>query len=343
VTEGGASAAATPAGRADTTPRDSERPGRIDAVPVRHPGRWVAMVVILVLTAMVISSFLTNDAWDWNFAWKVMQQKPIIDGLLKGTILGTIGAMALGIVFGIILAIMRLSPNPILRGAAFVYVWFFRAIPRLVLLVICGNIGILYSVIHFGPPFAGQISNALGGSYHNFTVWTLDTNALSSTIWIGIIGLGLSEAAYMAEIARAGITSVDRGQAEAAEALGMSRGQTMRRIILPQAMRVIVPPTGNETIAMLKDTSLFAGIPIAGELFFQAEAIGARTLRLFPTFIAATLYYLLVGSILMIGQYFLERRFGRGFGTGGRGQGGPAVPAGAVEPDPVPVIHGGRG
>jgi polar amino acid transport system permease protein len=320
-----------------------ERPGRIDAVPVRHPGRWVAMAVILVLAAMMVSSFLTNDAWDWNFAWRVMQQKPIIDGLLKGTILGTIGAMALGIVFGIILAIMRLSPNPILRGAAFVYVWFFRAIPRLVLLVICGNIGILYSVIHFGPPFAGQISNAVGGSFHNFTVWTLDTNALSSTIWIGIIGLGLSEAAYMAEIARAGITSVDQGQTEAAEALGLSRGQTMRRVVLPQAMRVIVPPTGNETIAMLKDTSLLSAIPITTDLFYQAQQIGGHFFRLFPAFVAATIYYLIAASVLMVGQYFLERRYGRGFGTGRRGKQRQTGPAGPIEPEALTTVQGGHG
>jgi polar amino acid transport system permease protein len=299
----------------DTATRTTteERPGRIDAVPVRHPGRWVMLLVVLVLAGMVVSSFLTNDVWDWSFAWKVMQQKPVIEGLWKGTLFGTIGSMAIGIVLGVILAVMRLSPNPVLRGAAWVYVWFFRAIPRYVLLVFCGAIGSLYSVIRIGPPFAGQIAG-LFGSHNNLTIHSFDANALSRTIWIGIIGLGLSEAAYMAEIARAGIASIDRGQTEAAEALGMSRGQTMRRIVLPQAMRVIVPPTGNETIAMLKDTSLLVAIPITTELFFQAQAIGARTFNLVPTYVAATAYYLLLGSVLMVGQYFLERRYGKGFG-----------------------------
>jgi polar amino acid transport system permease protein len=307
-----------------------ERPGRIDAVPVRHPGRWVMLLVVVVLAAMLVSSFVTNDAWDWSFTWKVMQQKVIINGLLQVTIVGTIGAMVLGVVLGVILAVMRLSPNPVLSGAAWVYVWFFRAIPRYVLLIICGNIGILYAVTRFGPPFAGQIAS-LFGSHQNFTLWTLDNNALSRSLWIGIIGLGLSEAAYMAEIARAGIASVDVGQTEAAQALGMSRGQTMRRIVLPQAMRVIVPPTGNETIAMLKDTSLLSAIPITTDMFFQAEAIGSRTFKLFPSFIAATIYYLLVGSVLMIGQYFLERRYGRGVGPRSRAKrGGPVAPA-AVE------------
>jgi polar amino acid transport system permease protein len=290
-----------------------ERPGRIDAVPVRHPVRWVMLLVVLILAGMLVSSFVTNDVWDWSFAWKVMQQKSVIEGLWKGTLFGTLGAMVIGVVLGVILAVMRLSPNPVLRGTAWVYVWFFRAVPRYVLLVFFGAAGTLYAVIRIGPPFAGQIAS-LFGSHNNLTIHTFDTNALTRTIWIGIIGLGLSEAAYMAEIARAGIASVDRGQTEAAQALGMSRGQTMRRIILPQAMRVIVPPTGNETIAMLKDTSLLLAVPITTELFFQTQAIGARTFNLVPSYVAATLYYLLLGSILMIGQYFLERRYGKGFG-----------------------------
>jgi polar amino acid transport system permease protein len=132
----------------------------------------------------------------------------------------------------------------------------------------------------------------------------------------GIIGLGLSEAAYMAEIARAGLLSVDRGQHEAAEALGMSRGLAMRRVVLPQAMRVIVPPTGNEVIAMLKDTSLLVAIPVNLELFYQLGQIGQRTYQVVATNMAAMLYYLIATSILMVGQYFLEKRFGRGFGTG---------------------------
>ncbi len=143
----------------------------------------------------------------------------------------------------------------------------------------------------------------------------LDWNAFSSTVWVGIIGLGLSEAAYMAEIARAGILSVDKGQNEAAQALGMSSGQTMRRIILPQAMRVIVPPTGNETIAMVKDTSLLIAIPIISELYFQAYNFGQRSFKIMPGFVAATLWYLIVCSILMVGQSYLERYFGRGFGA----------------------------
>jgi len=306
----------------------AERPGVIHARPVRHPGRWVALVVILLLIGMMISSFVTNPRWDFSKALEIMQQTPVLEGLWKGTIIGTIGAMAIGIVGGVIIAVLRLSENPVLRGVSFVYTWFFRGIPRLVLLAMIGSgIGFLYSKVDFGVPFGQQIASFMGLS-SNFTFFTLNVNQFSSTLLAGIIGLGLSEAAYMAEIARAGILSVDKGQAEAAAALGMNRGQAMRRVVLPQAMRVIVPPTGNETIAMVKDTSLLSAIPVITELFYQTSAIGNRTLLIMPAFVAVTAWYLIVGSVLMVGQYFLERRFGRGFGTGAPNK-RAARPAGA--------------
>ena len=294
----------------------SERPGLIDARPVRHPWRWVMLAVIAILVAMMISSFLTNARWDFSKALEIMQQSPVLEGLWKGTIVGTVGSMAIGVVGGVLIAVLRLSQNPVLRWVAFVYTWFFRGIPRLVLLAMIGTgIGFLYSSLDFGVPFGQQLASLMGLS-SDFTFFTLDVNQFSSTLLAGIIGLGLSEAAYMAEIARAGILSVDTGQNEAAAALGMSRGKAMRRIVLPQAMRVIVPPTGNETIAMVKDTSLFSAIPIITELFYQTRAIGTRTLLIMPSFVAVTAWYLIVGSVLMTGQYFLERRFGRGFATG---------------------------
>ncbi len=294
---------------------DDARPGTIHARPVPHPGRWVALGVILVLIAMMISSFVTNERWGFPDALQIMQQTPVLEGLVKGTIVGTIGAMIIGVTLGVLIAVMRLSENPVLRGVSFVYTWFFRGIPRLVLLGMIGTgIGFLYSRLDFGIPFGQQFASLLGLS-SDFTFFTLDVNQFSSSLLAGILGLGLSEAAYMAEIARAGIISVDKGQNEAAQALGMSSGKTMRRIVLPQAMRVIVPPTGNETIAMVKDTSLFSAIPIITELYFQTRAIGTRTLLIMPSFVAVTAWYLIVGSVLMTGQYFLEKRFGRGFGT----------------------------
>ena len=297
------------------TDMTSDRPGVIHARPVRHPWRWVAIALLAVLFAMMVSSFVTNPRWDFGFAFQIMQQTPVIEGLWKGTIFGTVASMILGVGLGVVLAVMRLSDNPVLRTVAFVYTWFFRAMPRYVLLAILGiGVGFLYSEIRLGIPFGQQISSALGLS-SDLTFFGLDWNAVSSTVWVGVIGLGLSEAAYMAEIARAGILSVDKGQNEAAQALGMSSGQTMRRIVLPQAMRVIVPPTGNETIAMVKDTSLLVAVPVITELYYQAYLFGQRGFKIMPAFVAATLWYLIVCSILMVGQSYLEKYYGRGFGA----------------------------
>jgi polar amino acid transport system permease protein len=195
-----------------------------------------------------------------------------------------------------------------------VYVWFFRAIPRLVLLFFVASLGALYSTYEFGVPFDRQLMGLFGFD-GDLRFLGLDGNAIFAGFTAGLIGLVLSEGAYMAEIVRAGIQSVDPGQAEAASALGMSRGATMRRIVLPQAMRVIIPPTGNETIAMLKDTSLLIAVPVTSELYFQLHAIGSRTFQIIPLAVATILWYLALSSVLMVAQYFLERRFSRGFGS----------------------------
>ena len=292
---------------------DSARPGAIHARPVPHPWRWVALAVIAVLVAMMISSWVTNPRWDFGFALKVMNYNPVLSGLVQGTILTTIFSMIIGVVGGVLIAIMRLSSNPVLRGVSFVYTWFFRAIPRFVLLAVLG-VGVLYlyPTLDFGIPFGKELAKAFG--FGDPTFYTLDVRTISNGIIVGVIGLGLSEAAYMAEIARAGILSVDQGQREAAQALGMSSSKTMRRIVLPQAMRVIVPPTGNETIAMVKDTSLLAAVPVTTELFFQTEAVANQTYRIMGSYIAAVAWYLIICSVLMVGQSWLEKRFGRGFG-----------------------------
>jgi polar amino acid transport system permease protein len=297
------------------SPVAEERPGLIEARPVRHPWRWVAIAVLAVLALMLVNLLVNNPAFDWPFVLQAMNQSPVIEGFWKGTILVTVLSMVFGVALGVVLAVMRLSDNPVLRGVSWVYTWFFRAIPRYVLLTIMGALGILFQQgIALGVPFDWVIIRALGLS-GDWRFLTLDANALFVGLVGGVIGLAASEAAYMAEIARAGILSVDRGQMEAAQALGMSRTQAMRRVVLPQAMRVIVPPTGNETIAMLKDTSLLLAIPVGTELFFQLQAIGTRTYQTFPVLVAATLYYLIASSVLMVGQAYLEKRFGRGFGT----------------------------
>ncbi len=300
-----------------------ERPGTIDAVPVRHPGRWVAIAFIAVLVAMFVNMLITNEAFEWPFVLETMTQEPVLRGLLIGTLWVTVLAMIIGVVMGVALAVMRLSPNPVLSYVAFAFIWFFRGVPRLVLLTIMGSLGILFQGgMDIGVPFDYVFFN-LTGLDGDMTFLTLDANAVFIGVTGGAIGLGLSEAAYMAEIARAGITSVDDGQREAAQALGMTPGKTMRRIVLPQAMRVIVPPTGNELMSMVKDTSLLLGIPVTNELFFQLTAIGSRTFKIVPVLTAACLWYLIIGSILMVGQHFLEKRFNRGYGAR---TSGPAAP-----------------
>lgn len=311
-------------------PATPDRPGRIDAVPVRHVGRWVAVAVIAVLLAMFAHLLLTNAAFRWtDVTFPAMVQAPVIEGLLRGTIVVTIGSMLVGVALGVVIAIMRLSPNRVLSYTSWVYTWFFRAIPRYVLLFIIGNLAVVLPRIDIGIPFDFVATDLLGLS-SDFRLLGFDTQQIGTSIAGGILGLGLSEAAYMAEIARAGILSVDRGQDEAAQALGMSRGKAMRRIVLPQAMRVIVPPTGNEAIAMVKDTSLLIALPLGTELFFQLRAIGSRTFAVFPVAVAATLWYLVLGSVFMAVQYFLEQRFGRGFGV-------------AKAPGAEPVVAVGQG
>lgn len=297
-----------------SAPSTSDRPGLIEARPVRHPWRWVAIAVIAVLAAMLVNMLLTNSAFDWSFVFNAMVQTPVLRGLYIGTLLTTLLAMIVGILGGVVTAVMRLSDNPILSGVAWIFIWFFRGIPRYVLLFTMGTLGILFQQgLGLGVPFDTQILHLFGIS-GTMRFATLDANTVFAGLFGAVLGLGLSEAAYMSEIARAGILSVDTGQAEAAQALGMSGGKTMRRIVLPQAMRVIVPPTGNETIAMVKDTSLLIALPLSTELFFQLSAIGSRTFKTFPAAVAAVIWYLLVTSVLMVGQYYLERYFGRGFG-----------------------------
>ena len=288
-------------------------PEQIRAVPVRHPGRWIATAVVAVLAAMFVHMLVTNDVFQWRFTADNMFAAPVLRGA-RTTLVMTVLAMVIGVLLGVGVAVLRLSPNPVLSGAAWAYVWFFRAIPRLVLLFFCGNLGALYERYSLGFPFGRQLMDLLGFD-GSLRIASFNGNEIFAGFTAGLIGLALSEAAYMAEIVRAGIQSVDPGQAEAAGALGMGRAATMRRVVLPQAMRVIIPPTGNETIAMLKDTSLLSAIPVTSELNFQLEAIGARTFQIIPLAVASVLWYLALSSVLMVGQYFLERRFSRGFGS----------------------------
>jgi len=300
----------------DTTSGTSQRPATpemIKAIPVRHPGRWIASAVIAVLAAMFIHMLVTNPVFQWGFMFDNMFTPAVLRGA-RTTLIMTVLAMVLGVLLGIVLAVMRLSPNPVVSGAAWGYVWFFRAIPRIVLLFFIANLGALYATYDLGFPFDQQLMG-LFGFEGDWRFLGLDGNQIFAGFTAGLLGLALSEGAYMAEIVRAGIQSVEPGQAEAASALGMSRGKTTRRIVLPQAMRVIIPPTGNETVAMLKDTSLLIAVPVTAELSFQLRAVGSRTFQIIPMAVAAILWYLALTSLLMVGQYFLEKRFSRGVGS----------------------------
>ncbi len=312
--------------------RVDERPGTIDAIPVRRPGRIVAGVVAGLIGAMIVAQLITNPAFDWAFTFEAMNQRQVIRGFIAGTLLATVGAMAIGVALGVALAVMRMSANPVLRWTSAIYIWFFRAVPRYVLLMILGAAGAFaIGGLGIGIPYDREIL-ALFGIDGTMRIATIDLNRFSTTVWMAIFGLGLSEAAYMAEIARSGIMSVDQGQWEAARALGMSNSETMRRIILPQAMRVIIPPTGNETIAMFKDTSLLSALPLANEMFFQIKMIGTATYKLIPSYTGATLYYVLTATLLGFGQSWLEKRFGRGYSSSGS-QGGARRTKVAVDPN----------
>jgi len=297
-------------------PAERARPETIKAVPVRHPGRWVAVAVLAVLAAQFVHMLVTNPAFRWSYIVDNAFRPPVIEGVRTSLILMVL-AMVIGVLLGIVLAIMRLSDNPILRGVSWLYIWVFRALPRLVLAILFGNMGVLYQEFSVGLPFTEQLADLLGVDI-NGTLFSIEATTLLSGFMAGLLALALSEAAYMAEIVRAGLLSVDPGQTEAAAALGMSKFQITRRIVLPQAMRVILPPTGSETIVMLKDTSLVAYVPVTNELFFQLQAIGNRDFQPFPMLVAACLWYLALTSVLLAGQYFLEKRFSRGAGREAR-------------------------
>jgi polar amino acid transport system permease protein len=282
---------------AQTTAPSTGHAEEIKAVPVRHPGRWVAAVVVLVVFAMLVHSLATNSRFEWDIVGQYFLSSRVLKGLWY-TILLTVVSMAIGIVLGVILAVMRLSQNPLLSGASWIYIWFFRGTPVLVQLLVWFNLAFLYPHVSIGVPFGPSFASA-------------NANALITPFLAAILGLGLNEGAYMAEIVRAGILSVEFGQSEAAQALGMTRGVTLRRIVLPQAMRVIIPPTGNETISMLKTSSLASVITVT-ELLYAVQLIYSVNFKTIPLLITASIWYLIVTSLLTIGQYYIERHFARG-------------------------------
>ncbi len=273
------------------------RPEAIKAIPVRHPWRWVSALVVLLIVVWALYTVASAPHMVWSVVPEFLFQRLILQGAVL-TLELTVAAMAIGIVLGVILAVMRLSPNPVTSTVSWLYIWFFRGTPVLVQIFFWFNLAIVLPHLGIGIP-----GTNLGIQK--------STNELISPIMAAILGLGFNEAAYMAEIVRAGIISVEHGQTEAAQALGMNRLLVMRRIILPQAMRVIVPPTGNETISMLKTTSL-AFVASVPELFTRAQQIANFNFDVVELLIVISIWYLAMTSILTVGQYYIERYFARG-------------------------------
>ena len=276
----------------DTRPAGA-RPVDNEVVPLRHPGRIVAAVILLALAAWFIIGALTKDAYGWDTYLDYLFDSRIAEAALH-TLALTVLAMAIGIILGAVMAVLRMSPNPVMRGFSWVYLWVFRGTPVYVQLVFWGLLGSIYHSISVG--FA-EVS--VEGFLKNFFV-------------LAFVGLGLNESAYMAEIVRAGLQSVPEGQTEASKALGMTWWQTMRRTVLPQAMRIIIPPTGNELISMLKTTSLVIAVPYAGEIYGRSTDIAYAMFDPVPMLLVAATWYLAITSILMVGQHYLEKYYSRG-------------------------------
>lgn len=270
------------------------------AVPRRHYGPWIGGAVVVLIAAMIVQSLIVNPNYQWDVVSTYFFSPQILSGILW-TLGLTAGSMIMGIVLGTVLAVMRRSPNLILSGASSLYIWFFRGTPLLVQLIFWYNLATLYPRLSFGIPFTPVVFASVS------------TNAVISSLTAALLGLGLNQAAYTAEIVRSGILSVPEGQLDSASSLGMTRWMTMRRVILPQAMRVIIPPIGNETIGMLKTTSLVSVLAMP-ELLYSAQLIYARTYQTIALLIVASLWYLVVTTVLTMIQIPLERHFSRGIG-----------------------------
>jgi polar amino acid transport system permease protein len=264
---------------------------RLKVRPLRHPGRYVSVAIVIAFLAFIVDSF-AHAQIDWSVVKQYLTAESILMGLER-TLLISVLAMTLGLFLGVIFAIMRLSANPVTSAVAWFYVWFFRGTPVLVQLLFWFNLALIWPTI------------AIPGIYQGRTVDVI------SPFIAALLGLGVNEGAYLTEVVRAGILSVDEGQWSAAETLGLSRLQTLRLIVLPQAMRVIIPPVGNESIGMLKISSL-ASVISYSELLNQAQQIYFVNGAVIELLIVAAIWYLAATTVLTTIQYYVERYFGRG-------------------------------
>jgi polar amino acid transport system permease protein len=276
----------------DTAPVAARLPHR------QHWAWWLVVAFLLLCLAALVKVLVTNPNLQWDVVWEFLFDDSIIRGLAT-TIQLTVLAMLLGVAIGVATAVLRLSPIKILATTAYLYQAFFRGTPVLVQIIFWYNLAALFQTIEVGIPLVGP------------TLYSADTNDVITPFTAALLGLALNEGAYMSEIVRGGILSVDTGQDEAAKALGMSPGRVMRRVVLPQAMRVIVPPTGNQVISMLKTSSLVSVTAVA-ELLYSAQLIYQQTFQTIPLLIVASIWYLVLTGVLSVAQYYIERRFARG-------------------------------
>ncbi|MER6675270.1 amino acid ABC transporter permease [Streptomyces sp. NPDC000983] len=281
----------------DTLTQPATRAPELKVVPARHHARWAAAVAVLVLAAQFVHGLVTNPVWEWHVVGEYLVSETIVRAVWV-TLQLTAYATVLGFALGTVIAFMRLSRSPVLQTVAWTYVWIFRSIPMIVQLVFWFNLSALYRELGVGIPFGPVF-------------WSVDSNSLIGTIGAAVIGLTLHQAAYAAEIVRGGVLAVDQGQQEAAAALGIPRLRQIRRIVLPQAMRAILPTAGNEVIGLLKGTSVVYVMSI-GELFYQVQVIYGRNGRVIPLLLVATIWYVVLTSVLSIVQYYVERHFARG-------------------------------
>ena len=269
-------------------------------LPVRKPGPIISGIIVAIIACALVYSIATNPRFDWAIVWKYIFNENVLSGI-GWTLFLTVVSMVIAIILAVVLAMMRKSVNPVLRGVSWFFIWFFRGTPVYTQLVFWGMFAVLVPKLSLGIPFT------------SVEFFSIDSNVVMTSLNAAVIGLSLNEAAYLSEIVRAGLEAVDAGQVEAAQALGMGRSLTMRRIILPQAMRIIIPPLGNETIGMLKTTSLVLAVPFTLELQFATNAVANRIYKPIPLLIVASIWYLVITSVLMVLQVMLEKHFGKGF------------------------------
>ncbi|GAA0592126.1 amino acid ABC transporter permease [Streptomyces crystallinus] len=297
TTDSAAPPGALPPGAGPHSPPTPHDPATLTVVPARHYARWAAALAVSVLLVQFVHGLAANPVWEWGVFSDYVLSETIVQAVWV-TLQLTAYATVLGFLLGTVLAFMRLSRSPLLQTVAWTYIWIFRSIPMIVQLVFWFNLSALYERLGLGIPFGPVF-------------WSVDSNSIIGTLGAAVIGLTLHQAAYAAEIVRGGVIAVDHGQLEAAAALGIPRLRQIRRIVLPQAMRAILPTAGNEIIGLLKGTSVVYVMSI-GELFYQVQVIYGRNGRVIPLLLVATAWYVVLTSLLSIAQYYVERRYARG-------------------------------